>query len=241
MLGWDRRLEGWIVATASACSTRSRGTSTSGWAAVWLAIAVGSPSLARRGGRCCWTRCSAAVVALLTTDGASRPTTSARPARDVDTLVSRPHTGSFPSGHAATSFASATVLAAFVPRLRVPLYVLAALIARSRAYVGVHYPLDAAGRRASGRARRLARASELFDGSQQAADDHAQRRQQADPDPDPAAVGGEHVVRDRDHADQDEAPSRARRARGSRGSRAATRAARSRTRAGSRSRASRSR
>jgi membrane-associated phospholipid phosphatase len=35
------------------------------------------------------------------------------------------------------------VLAAFEPRLRVPLYVLAALIAASRTYVGVHYPLDA--------------------------------------------------------------------------------------------------
>ena len=49
---------------------------------------------------------------------------------------------SFPSGHSATSFACATVLAAFAPRLRVPLFALAALIAISRLYNGVHYPTD---------------------------------------------------------------------------------------------------
>jgi undecaprenyl-diphosphatase len=57
-------------------------------------------------------------------------------------LLHPPSSNSFPSGHAATSFAAATVIAAAAPRLRVPLYVLAALIAWSRVYVGVHYPLD---------------------------------------------------------------------------------------------------
>jgi undecaprenyl-diphosphatase len=57
-------------------------------------------------------------------------------------LLHPPDSQSFPSGHAATSFAAATVIAAAAPRLRVPLYVLAALIAWSRVYVGVHYPLD---------------------------------------------------------------------------------------------------
>jgi undecaprenyl-diphosphatase len=59
------------------------------------------------------------------------------------TLVHLPHTPSFPSGHAATSFACAATLARFAPRrTAVVLYVLAALIAYSRVYVGVHYPLD---------------------------------------------------------------------------------------------------
>jgi undecaprenyl-diphosphatase len=52
------------------------------------------------------------------------------------------HSSSFPSGHAATSFACALVLAAFAPRLRVPLLLLAAAISYSRLYNGVHYPLD---------------------------------------------------------------------------------------------------
>jgi membrane-associated phospholipid phosphatase len=57
-------------------------------------------------------------------------------------LVAVPHDHSFPSGHAATSFACATVLALAAPRLAIPLYLLAAAIAYSRVYVGVHYPLD---------------------------------------------------------------------------------------------------
>ena len=57
-------------------------------------------------------------------------------------LVHVPRDHSFPSGHAATSFACATVLAWAFPRLAVPLYLLAAAIAFSRVYVGVHYPLD---------------------------------------------------------------------------------------------------
>ena len=58
-------------------------------------------------------------------------------------LVHVPHTGSLPSGHAATSFAAAAVLALTVPRLAAPAVVLAAAIAWSRLVVGVHYPLDA--------------------------------------------------------------------------------------------------
>ena len=49
---------------------------------------------------------------------------------------------SFPSGHAATSFACATVLSALAPRWRVPFFVLATMIALSRLYNGVHYPTD---------------------------------------------------------------------------------------------------
>ena len=57
-------------------------------------------------------------------------------------VVPPPGSDSFPSGHAAEAFAAATVLAALHPRLRVPAFVLAALVALSRVYLGVHYPAD---------------------------------------------------------------------------------------------------
>jgi undecaprenyl-diphosphatase len=57
-------------------------------------------------------------------------------------LVAIPHSHAFPSGHAATAFAGATVLSALVPRAAPAFYVLAAAIGYSRLYVGVHWPLD---------------------------------------------------------------------------------------------------
>jgi len=73
------------------------------------------------------------------TNGESRP-----PLRypEPPALVSVPHSSSFPSGHAATSFACATVLCVLAPRLAPVFVLLACAIGFSRVYVGVHYPLD---------------------------------------------------------------------------------------------------
>lgn len=60
----------------------------------------------------------------------------------VTALVPLPHDASFPSGHAASAFAAAGVVALLHRRLRLPVLALAALVAVSRVYLGVHYPLD---------------------------------------------------------------------------------------------------
>jgi membrane-associated phospholipid phosphatase len=57
-------------------------------------------------------------------------------------LVGMPHSSSFPSGHAAMSFACASVLCVLVPRWAPAFVALAAAIAYSRLYVGVHWPGD---------------------------------------------------------------------------------------------------
>lgn len=64
---------------------------------------------------------------------------------DVRVIGVLPHSMSFPSGHSLSSFAVASVLAAAGASTRADRFVpwmLAALIAFSRIYVGHHYPLD---------------------------------------------------------------------------------------------------
>jgi undecaprenyl-diphosphatase len=57
-------------------------------------------------------------------------------------LVDTTRSFSFPSAHAANTFAVATFVSSFYRRTRVWLYLVAALVAYSRVYVGVHYPGD---------------------------------------------------------------------------------------------------
>jgi membrane-associated phospholipid phosphatase len=66
-----------------------------------------------------------------------------RPRPDVvPLLVRRQSTASFPSGHAATSGAAACALIVAAPMLA-PLWIgMAAVMAASRVYVGVHWPSD---------------------------------------------------------------------------------------------------
>ena len=53
-----------------------------------------------------------------------------------------PDSTSFPSGHSATAFAAAIVVGFAYPRLRLPLLALAALVALSRVYLGMHFWSD---------------------------------------------------------------------------------------------------
>jgi undecaprenyl-diphosphatase len=61
-------------------------------------------------------------------------------------MRTNPHSGkSFPSNHAANNFAAATILAAAYPTAQIAFFGLAFIIAFSRVYVGVHFPLDVIG------------------------------------------------------------------------------------------------
>jgi undecaprenyl-diphosphatase len=60
----------------------------------------------------------------------------------VTLLIARPSDYSFPSGHTASSFCSASALYFSRTRLWIPALVIASLIAFSRLYLYVHYPSD---------------------------------------------------------------------------------------------------
>jgi undecaprenyl-diphosphatase len=149
LLGVDRQLDRWVVHhrsepfdTIFVWLSRA-GSSGLIWVVISIVVAVA------------WRRYALFGMTLLTVIIADstnyllkelfdRPRPTSR-FTEPEPLLQPPSSDSFPSGHAATSFACATVIAAAAPQLRVPLYVLAALIAWSRVYIGVHYPLDVVG------------------------------------------------------------------------------------------------
>ena len=57
---------------------------------------------------------------------------------------------SFPSSHAANSFAVSTLLTIYYPKFSWVFILFALLVSFSRIYVGVHYPLDVVGGAATG-------------------------------------------------------------------------------------------
>lgn len=60
----------------------------------------------------------------------------------IDTIVTRPSSYSFPSGHSCTAFVAATVIFCYNKKWGVAAYVVSALIAFSRNYFYIHYPTD---------------------------------------------------------------------------------------------------
>lgn len=60
----------------------------------------------------------------------------------VDTVVHRPSSWSFPSGHSCTAFAAATAIFCFNKRLGIAAYAVAAAIGFSRNYFYIHFPSD---------------------------------------------------------------------------------------------------
>jgi membrane-associated phospholipid phosphatase len=111
-------------------------------AAVWLAIGV-LGGLAQPGQRRAWRRARRTIGGVYVTNTAIKLAVRRRRPElsDLPALTGTPTALSFPSAHAATAFAGALAYS----RLGVPapaLYGLAASLAYSRLYLGVHYPSD---------------------------------------------------------------------------------------------------
>jgi undecaprenyl-diphosphatase len=141
VLAWDKDLERWQVAhRAGFLNPIFEGLTYAGsYGLLWLGLGAVAALLVRRPQLFILTLV-ADGLGELTADVLKAAIPRARP--HVHPLIAVPHSHSFPSGHATTSFACATVLALALPRWRVPLFLLAAAVAWSRVYVGVHYPLD---------------------------------------------------------------------------------------------------
>lgn len=109
--------------------------------ALWLALGAAGMALdpARRSR---WQRATAAVGLTYAANQAIKlAVRRPRPQlADLPPLTETPTQLSFPSAHAATSFAAARAFAGLVPAG--PLQIAAAAMAASRLYLGVHYPSD---------------------------------------------------------------------------------------------------
>jgi undecaprenyl-diphosphatase len=109
--------------------------------AVWLAIA-GAGALADPGRRDEWRRAALVVGAAYVANQAVKFTVRRPRPRlpDLPQVVKTPSQRSYPSAHAATSFAAARTMSGLLPAPA--LYALAVPLALSRPYLGVHYPSD---------------------------------------------------------------------------------------------------
>ena len=115
-----------------------------GWVAAGLAVAWMGGSKGRRAGL------ATAIASLGTTYLVQRIVKPVfrrrRPhvGRDVLVVGIRTTDASFPSGHSASSFAAATAMAAFYPKISPLVFALAAGVGVSRVHLGHHFPSDVA-------------------------------------------------------------------------------------------------
>lgn len=110
-------------------------------AAVWLALGAAGMALDRPR-RASWRRATAAVGGAYVFNTAIKLVVRRRRPRlrGLPPLTGTPTALSFPSAHSTSSFAAARAYSALLPAP--PLYALAAALAVSRLYLGVHYPSD---------------------------------------------------------------------------------------------------
>lgn len=113
-------------------------------AACWILIAA-LMLLSRRSCRAGASVLLSLVLVLLVVDMAIKPLIDRdRPYETYgfDLIVGAATTSSFPSGHTAYAFASATCIASWDRRWGIPAFVLALVIAYSRLYLFMHWPTD---------------------------------------------------------------------------------------------------
>jgi membrane-associated phospholipid phosphatase len=118
-------------------------TATGEFGALWIGLSLAGGALDRER-RGLWLACAAVVPGALTVNYVVKRTVGRRRPR----LPGLPASGrvpaslSFPSGHAATSFAGAEAIGTLAPGARGMLRTAAALMALTRPYLGLHYPSD---------------------------------------------------------------------------------------------------
>jgi membrane-associated phospholipid phosphatase len=116
---------------------------TGEWGRVWsIAALAGAIADRRRRGRWLWAAAGVPLT-LVANFGVKQAVRRERPRLEGSPAAGKlPTSLSFPSAHAATSFAGATLIGALCPRWRPALYGAAGLMAFTRPYLGVHYPSD---------------------------------------------------------------------------------------------------
>jgi len=146
MLALDRLLRAWVVAHRVAAldvvmwTLSLVGRGGMAWLGLGAVIAVRRRKLA-----VFTSMLLAVLLASALTDNVLKPLFQRdRPfvAMSGDVIGGRPDGASFPSGHSANAFAGAFVLSRIAAPAALVWWTLAAAIAYSRVYLGVHYPLD---------------------------------------------------------------------------------------------------
>ena len=146
MVALDRHLERWVVHHRAGWLDPLFVwlTRIGSYGAVWIALALALALLLRRP-RVFLLVLGADLVAEGAADALKLAVGRARPVLVYPLpppLVHEPSSSAFPSGHATTSFACATMLSLLRPRAAPLFLLLAAAIAFSRVYVGVHWVGD---------------------------------------------------------------------------------------------------